>query len=76
MRAVPVPHETSMVSNATVKDSLLLKPIPRQTVILGIAASLAIAGMTAARVFNLELPQPDTAKESQVSEAIVPQVKT
>lgn len=65
-----------MVSDATVKDSLLLKPIPRQTVILGIAASLAIAGMTAARVLNLELPQPDTAKESQVSEAIVPQVKT
>lgn len=63
-----------MVRDLTVKDFPFLKPIPRQVVILGIAASLGIAGMTASRVLNLQLP--DSAKESQVSQVVVPQVTT
>ena len=65
-----------MVTDARVKDSPFLKPIPRQFVILGIAASVGIVGITGLRVLNIELPQPNSAKESQVSQAVVPQVKT
>ena len=65
-----------MVSDVREKDSPFLKSIPRQVVILGIAASVGIVGITGLRVLNIELPQPNAAKESQVSQVVVPQVKT
>lgn len=60
----------------TVKDSPFLKPVPNQLVILGMVASIAIAGMTAVQVLKIELPNTN-AKESQVSPAeTIPQIKT
>lgn len=65
-----------MVRDVTVKDSPFFKPSPRQAVLLGVAASLAIGGMTVSQVLKLQLPNFDSAKDSQVLQVAAPQVKT
>lgn len=64
-----------MVREATVKDFPIFKPNHRHLVILGMAAML-VGGIAIPQVSKLQLPRFDEAKESQVPQVVVPEIKT